>query len=570
MEVKEKTEIIRAIKYLLKQKTEVESQVILKNFNIGRLVKDCYAEGGDDAVVSVASAMSSSDTPVFEDFFYKAKAVFETYKSEQRLLEVGKKLGPHFTWGFLTKQCFKPKDGSRAASLYVDGVLTTAEKAIGAVEDLIASDIPDTFKHQAEGVLTYLHRGEFAAPASADAVDAPHKFSKVLHTGDLHYREKGLAEIKKSGDFIIAQAAIEKPNLIVIAGDLCDERHFYDSRPFKEAVDFVRRMADIAPVFLLKGTTNHDGYDIDIFAELSTRHPVCAADQIDCIGFGGGRFGPIQDIPAPDAVIFALPPVNKANLMAYSNTSMEDSRLEAIDLLRDILQMWGQIAFPIKAAGVPVIGTGHITVMGAELSTGQELVGRDIEVGLGDLALANVDAWLLDHIHKAQRWGNVFYSGSTARLNYGEKEEKGFWMHEFSPEGLKSRFVVIPTREMVTVDFEEAPSLDLITDIPADGKVRVRYKVKEEDVHSVDESEIKRKLLEMGASEVKIEKTVIPTVRVRAEGISKANGARGKLEKWASTTGTQLTEGIYDKLELIEIEEAPTAGLWIMQGNGSC
>ena len=556
MQTETAVEQASAISDLLRQKNTVEKELILKNFRIGRLVSQACQESGDDVIPKIMTALVADGMTVFEDFLYKSQAVFESYRTEQRLLEVGKELDQHFNWAFLARQCFKPMGSAKATELYVHSVLSQAERAIGAVENLLVSDVPDEFKEQAVSLVPYITG--HSAVASSTIPD--NRTLKVLHTGDLHYREKGLADIKKSGDFMVAQAAVENPTLIVIAGDLCDERHYYDSAPFKGAVDFVRRMAEIAPVFLLKGTTNHDGYDIGIFADLSTKHPVCVADQIDCIGFGGGKFGPVQNLPALDAVIFALPPVNKANLLAYSSRDMEESRLETIDLLLDVFQMWGETAQSIKAAGVPVIGVGHLTVRGCQLSTGQEMVGRDIEVGIGDLALANADAWYIAHIHKQQSWGNIFYCGSTVRLNYGEKEEKGFWIHEHL-ESLKSRFIVIPTKELVTVDFDEAPALDLLPEIPVDGKVRIRYKVKEEDIHSVDEAEIERKLMELGASEVKIEKSVIPTVRMRAEGISKATGPRAKLEKWAEATGTVLSEGVYDKLELLlmEIEEdAPT------------
>lgn len=533
----------------------LEKALILKNFKVGRLVSEACREFGEEIIPEITATLRADGMSLFDDTLDKSRSVYESYRTEQRLLEVGEKLGSHFSWSFLTKQCFKPMGSARVADLYVHAVISQAERAIGAVEDLLVSDLPDELKEQAVSLAPYI-TGHAAAVAAANSYDCPGKRTlKVLHTGDLHYREKGLADIKKSGDFIIAQAAVEEPTLIVIAGDLCDERHFYDSAPFKEAVDFVRRMAEIAPVFILKGTTNHDGYDIDIFAELSTRHPVCVADRIDCIGFSGGRFGPVKSFSSLDAVILAMPPVDKSNLLAYANSNMEESRLDTIDLMRDVLMAWGETVHTAKEAGTPVIFVGHLTVTGSQLSTGQQMIGRDLEVGLGDLKMTNADAVMLGHIHKSQHWGNVFYCGSVARLNYGEKEEKGFWLHNFTPDGLQSNFVVVPTKEMVTVNFDAAPDISLISEIPVDGKVRVRYRVKEEDVHSVDEKAIERQLMELGASEVKIEKTVIPIARVRAEGISKAGSDREKLEKWAETIGTVLSEGVFDKLELVEMEE---------------
>lgn len=57
---------------------------------------------------------------------------------------------------------------------------------------------------------------------------------------------------------------------------------------------------------------------------------------------------------------------------------------------------------------------------------------------------------------------------------------------------------------------------------------------------------------------MKIEKTVIPTVRVRAEGISREHTLLSKLQTWGDTTGKDITVSLAEKLALLEESEIET------------
>jgi exonuclease SbcD len=103
---------------------------------------------------------------------------------------------------------------------------------------------------------------------------------KILHCGDIHFRTDLVEEIIRCTDFMIRQATNEKPDLSIIAGDLFDERQTYDSPAFKAAVDFIRKLADVSPVYILKGTNSHDGISVKFLEALSTRYPVHVAEEI--------------------------------------------------------------------------------------------------------------------------------------------------------------------------------------------------------------------------------------------------------------------------------------------------
>ena len=84
----------------------------------------------------------------------------------------------------------------------------------------------------------------------------------------------------------------------------------------------------------------------------------------------------------------------------------------------------------------PRIVLGHLQCDGARTSTGQELVGGAITVGLADLSLARADAVVLGHVHLPQRWDingcPVIYTGSPFHKDFGESEEKSVALIELS------------------------------------------------------------------------------------------------------------------------------------------
>ena len=105
---------------------------------------------------------------------------------------------------------------------------------------------------------------------------------------------------------------------------------------------------------------------------------------------------------------------------------------------------------------------------------------------------------------------------------------------------------------MVTLDYDGAPDVQSLK-LPEHSCVRIRYTVAEEDVHTIDEHALKEEALKK-ASEVKIEKTVVPKQRIRAEGISLLTSHEQKLKKWAETTGTEISESVLEKLHQLENE----------------
>ncbi len=386
---------------------------------------------------------------------------------------------------------------------------------------------------------------------------------KIFHTGDVHFQNSPLlGEIKKCAVKIVETAQKEKPDLVVIAGDLFDHGVQLGSPASIEAVRFVQALGDISPVIIIRGTTTHDTEKaVMVMKEVKTKNPIYSTEIVEQIGLYGDGFAPIN---ANDglgangllAVISCFPTVSKACIASVLNPEdMSCLGNEGSKLIADVLEYLGRKNESFVSKGIPTVFVGHGTVNGAIASTGQTMNGHDLEWTVGDLRLAGCSLYCLGHIHRAQAWGNIFYCGSITRLNYGEEEEKGFYIHNIESNTVKSTFIPTPARKIKTKRAEGLPTEDLLADVTEGDCVRIVYEINEEDLSRINEDILKKVALERGAAEVRIEKTIVPKVRVRAEGISSVHSSEEKLKRWAELTGVEITPTVIEKLQMLETLE---------------
>ena len=94
---------------------------------------------------------------------------------------------------------------------------------------------------------------------------------RVLHTGDLHIgnfpgpEENGenarFHDICACLDLLAEEVEAEQPDVAVIAGDVFHQARVWSDRGLREnqtAVRFLRRISDVCPVVVMRGTPNHD------------------------------------------------------------------------------------------------------------------------------------------------------------------------------------------------------------------------------------------------------------------------------------------------------------------------
>lgn len=378
---------------------------------------------------------------------------------------------------------------------------------------------------------------------------------RIAHFGDVHL-DKGnrfedtIACFDRGIDDAISQGV----NLFVIAGDLYHEQANKHSLPIeRNALDKrLLWMAKKASVLIIPG--NHDvPGDLDIFADLRGEHRIIVSTIPDSIE--------IESI-----LIHTLPYPRKVHLMTGErNMSIQESNEE---MRKNLLELLSDFATKGKAGpDRSSILVGHINIKGSQASTGQVMIGNEIELSAQDLATAGADAYLLGHIHKHQEivapgLNKAAYCGSGNRMNYGEQEEKGYLLWTIEKGQADYEFRNVNARAMLIVDREwgmfDDESHGWIADhVPTDctdADVRVRYKVPEDMKSEVDEAKIKEEFNK--AHSLKIERCLIPTTRIRSEEIAKAKDLKGKLEAYWKVNGRpddQTAEGCLAKLHTMEI-----------------
>jgi exonuclease SbcD len=410
---------------------------------------------------------------------------------------------------------------------------------------------------------------------------------RLLHTADLHFSPKPekLREVVAVTDYLLERAAELRPDAAVLAGDTFDEHDGairLDSDTARAALGFVQRLADLCPVLVVRGTPSHDRNAPEILRELRTRYPVHVSTRPEQVVLmqvdGAPMWAPLPAAVGDDplwvgaklqAVFTCFPTPEKAWLLAQGFGSIREANATARELIHDLFAGFGLVNAEL---GFPRVLVAHGMVTGARLGPGITAVGEDLEFGLEDLAAARVDYVALGHVHEAQCWGitddgtaagrlatRVCYSGSPGRLNFGETGPKGFFTAELAgaapPTADGLLFHATPARRFVfgegqwteedgahgvlaalddLLGSEELPGAD----------VRFRFDVPEEHVHVLDPAELRERLLAAGAREAKVERTIVPKVRVRAEGISRLTTLPEKVARWGETVEQAIPEGV--------------------------
>jgi exonuclease SbcD len=237
--------------------------------------------------------------------------------------------------------------------------------------------------------------------------------------------------------------------------------------------------------------------------------------------------------------IACLPWPSRASILAGAR-SREDGEQQIAEAMRDVLR-----GLRSEEPGVTTLFLGHCMVRDSRTSTGQPLVGCDVEVGLEDLALVGADAYLLGHIHLHQQWdidgAPVIYPGSPRRTAFGEAESKGYVVltveEGFGVVGWE--FVEAPATPMVHVNAVWAGALFEYYQ-PEDlrgAEVRFRWRVTPENRHAARSAaeRWRSEAMAAGAVFVKLEEVVEAETRARAPEVAAAPTLHDKLRAlWAS------------------------------------
>lgn len=296
---------------------------------------------------------------------------------------------------------------------------------------------------------------------------------KILHTADWHLGNFPCPASKDGTnlrfkdicgyiEFLIGKANDMKPDIIIIAGDVFHQAKTWSDRGLQETntiIGYINRLADIAPTCILRGTPNHDGkmhFDL-LNTALGNNQNVIIVDE-PCV----------KNVNNLAAIAFV--PIFDRNLFRATSAETLDKEAENnffCDKVRDaILDLKPQA----DAFNLPTILVTHYTVLGATMPNGQTSIFANHEVVIDPMTLIQGNYWLtcLGHIHKPQQLetcSHAFYSGSLCALTFNDENDRhGFYMHYVnSQDDIQSEFIETPSREFVTIWFNDAQLNDIMS-----------------------------------------------------------------------------------------------------------
>ncbi|MGH9764486.1 MAG: metallophosphoesterase family protein [Blastocatellia bacterium] len=350
---------------------------------------------------------------------------------------------------------------------------------------------------------------------------------RLAHISDSHFTKGGrLAELAAVHQAFVDHCRHAKVDFILHTGDL------YDKPPVSEewdaAAEFLCNAGDVAKTIVVGGNHDRPKGVLNVLNRLRANNRIVA-------------FQEHHVVQLPNATVIGFPWIDKATLVSTLPADVPASAttnavIERMNYMLTLLRVQADEA--IAQDKIPVFAS-HCLIQGCETSTGQTLIGTTVGLSPSSVFGVGCPYNAVGHIHKEQTWGFqnqvLAYSGSSIRQNFGEPEDKGFYLVEIEMAApsrwtVNPEFIQLPARkiELIEVDATEAENpMQLIDWIigqrhVAEALVRVRYNIRPERLHSVDTEALTALLQSRGAHEIKIEAVLAHEARIRSEEIATA------------------------------------------------
>jgi hypothetical protein len=288
---------------------------------------------------------------------------------------------------------------------------------------------------------------------------------KILSVQDFHFAVEWLDTSKMVGK-AVAEAAKKHGVDLIATSDWFDRPILAtDKGGLREAQAIMESWQDAAPVVAVEGTPSHDApgcYGIFDGVEVLRAGVLYGMEK----GVGVGR-----EILRPDLILFGVPELNKHTIQAALNLPAEKANAEAVELfgqyVRDFIA-----PMRLRYAGLPAVGLFHGNVSDSRKENASDIILRssDIVIHTETLAEADLDYWMLGHIHKP--WKSELIAASYP----------GSWGKTWNETDF------VPAMELITIDGETVtveripygtPERRVVTsmvDIVADRNVAYWYK----------------------------------------------------------------------------------------------
>ena len=401
---------------------------------------------------------------------------------------------------------------------------------------------------------------------------------KILHCADIHigYETHGrldpatglntrLLDFRRSFDFLEQRAVEDDADLFLFAGDAYRTA---DPTPTQQKL-FAEALRPVAqagiPIAMIVGNHDHPvsfgkASSVDIFGVLEGNVEIFSVPTFRAEGQADG---PIQTKSGPIQLI-ALPWPIRSKILAR-----DEYRSKTPHEIRQFIEEH-YAAFVATCAAeadpsVPLVVAAHLTVQGSELSGSERasLIAHEPTFTAAQLAPAGVDYVALGHIHRYQDRNReafergegppVVYASSIERISFKEHDaEKGFVLVDIEAGAGGKRtdytFVPTPARRFVPIAVDatdtDDPTGAVVREIErhdvADAVVRVRYRVDEAQVGTVDEGAVRAALAEAHLVAA-VEREADPTERRQRTVVRKDTSLKDAMERYVDQHETLAT-----------------------------
>jgi exonuclease SbcD len=341
---------------------------------------------------------------------------------------------------------------------------------------------------------------------------------RVAIISDSHFSERSrFDECVRIHDWIFGECEERGVVLTLHAGDVFDSK----STPKERAAvaRWLSIQARLGPVVVVRG--NHDALgDLKLFERLGTTYPIF-----------------VQEEAGTKSIVLSNGIINVTTVAWPRKAALLESGLTDVNqVVRDMIN---GLAMDCSNGATEIL-LMHATMQGSVTSSGQPLVGCDMELSINDLCASKFDLVALGHIHKKQQWAvrygkkftQIIYPGSPRRTNFGEVEDKGFLIYNTDTNDVE--FVKTPATPMVHIDIDwREGGWDHVSHEPVVGaEVRLRFTTysEERDAAKAAVKDIVGSLERQGAVSVKVEEVVLAKTRTRMPEVAEAGTITEKLQ----------------------------------------
>lgn len=249
----------------------------------------------------------------------------------------------------------------------------------------------------------------------------------ALIVGDIHFKKSNVRESTLLHTRLVEVASSERPDIIVLMGDLEDRHVIYDAIPHDMVIDLIEELAGISPVYILIG--NHDKPNDN--SGITHIHPFRAMKY--CPGVYVIDHPTVYNIRGHKIVM--CPYVPPGQFSTTLERAVDSEEITEMISKRDTRVPLGSEGSRWRDNTTCVLA--HQEVLGGKM-------GNNVSTR-GDKWLSEYPLLISGHLHDAhQPADNIIYVGTPYQHKFDEDPEKSISMFTFRPTGeALDRFVTM-------------------------------------------------------------------------------------------------------------------------------